>query len=203
MRPAAGAVHQHDVAHLKLPAIDQRVIGRAVGGEEGRVFRIVKHCRQRRKLRRGDDRLVAIGAVAHLDDDPVARLHAFYGAIDFDHITGGFHARRKRQLRLELIFAGRHQDVGEIDPGGANGDAHLPRRQRYRRKAFQPQVLRRSEFAADDRLRHQAARSLARDKASRISGIRSLPKYMSVLSRKMVGDPNPPRAITSSVLALS
>jgi hypothetical protein len=30
-----------------------------------------------------------------------------------------------------------------------------------------------------------------------------LPKYMSVLSMKMVGDPKPPRAITSSVLALS
>jgi aspartyl-tRNA(Asn)/glutamyl-tRNA(Gln) amidotransferase subunit A len=39
--------------------------------------------------------------------------------------------------------------------------------------------------------------------ASRISGRRSLPKYMSVLSRKIVGEPNPPRAITSSVLALS
>src|SRR6478672_6737940 len=84
-----------------------------------------------------------------------------------------------------------------------DGDAHLPRRQRRGVKHFQAQVLWRTEFAADDGLRHQAARSLRRARASRISGRRSLPKYMSVLSTKMVGEPKPPRATTSSVLALS
>src|SRR6266403_1220066 len=53
------------------------------------------------------------------------------------------------------------------------------------------------------RFQHQAALAFRRSKASRINGKRSLPKYMSVLSTKMVGVPKPPRAITSSVLALS
>ena len=88
-------------------------------------------------------------------------------------------------------------------PGGMNGDAHLARRQRRGRKAFQTQFLRRTEFAADDGFRHHAALALRRCSASRTSGNRSLPKYMSVLSMKIVGEPNPPRAITSSVLALS
>src|ERR1019366_8677596 len=101
------------------------------------------------------------------------------------------------------IFAGCHQYVGKVDPGGLNGDAHLARRQRRGGKRFEPQALGRAEFATDHRLRHQAALALRRCSASRISGIRSLPKYISVLSMKMVGDPKPPRAITSSVLALS
>ena len=99
----------------------------------------------------------------------------------------------------------RHQYVGKVDPGGLNGDAHLALRQWRGRKRFETQALGRAEFAADDGFRHQAAldAGLRRCSASRISGIRSLPKYMSVLSTKMVGEPNPPRAITSSVLALS
>ena len=84
-----------------------------------------------------------------------------------------------------------------------NGDTHLSRRERRGGKSFQTQALGRAEFAADDGFRHQAALALRRCSASRISGIRSLPKYMSVLSTKMVGEPKPPRAITSSVLALS
>src|SRR4029077_16601821 len=97
----------------------------------------------------------------------------------------------------------RHQDIREIDPRGTNGDAHLPRRQRRCGKCFQAQVLGRPEFAADDGSRHQAARAFRRSSASRIKSMRSLPKYMSVLSTNIVGEPNPPRAITSSVLALS
>src|SRR6202035_4465312 len=124
-------------------------------------------------------------------------------AVHLDDIAGGFHARRERQLRLELIFAGRHQDVREIDSGCAYGDAHLPRRQWLRRKRFQPQPPGRAELATNDGFWHQAALAFLRASASRTSGRRSLPKYMSVLSMKMVGEPKPPRAITSSVFALS
>src|ERR1700687_2608251 len=84
-----------------------------------------------------------------------------------------------------------------------NGDAHLALRELRRRKRFETQVLGRAEFAANDRLRHQAALALRRCNASRIKGSRALLKYISVLSTKMVGDPKPPRAMTSSVLALS
>src|SRR5699024_1414284 len=107
------------------------------------------------------------------------------------------------QWRLELVFARRHQDVRKIDPGSLDRNADLARRQRRRVKGFQAQAFGRTEIAADDGLRHQAAFPWSRSTASRISGIRSLPKYMSVLSTKMVGEPKPPRAITSSVLALS
>ena len=55
--------------------------------------------------------------------DELARDH-------LDDVAGGFHARREWQLRLELIFAGRHQYIRKVDPGRAYGDAHLPRRQR-------------------------------------------------------------------------
>src|ERR1700761_5260786 len=140
--------------------------------------------------------------MAQLDDDAVTHRDAMR-AVDLDDITSGFHAGRERQLRLELILAGRHQDVGEIDPGRADRYAHLSRRQWLRVKCFQPQPARWAEFAANDSFWHYAARSLRRAKASRNSGRRSLPKYMSVLSMKMVGEPKPPRAITSSVLALS
>src|SRR6187397_1643975 len=138
----------------------------------------------------------------HLDDHAIADRDALR-RVDLDHIAGGFDARRKRQRRLELILARRHQDIGKIDSGGTDGDAHLPGRQRYSSKRFQAEALGRAELAADDGFRHQAARAFRRSSASRISGIRSLPKYMSVLPTKIVGEPKPPRAITSSVLALS
>src|SRR5262249_43041133 len=157
---------------------------------------------QRRQLRRRHHDLVGIAAMALPDDHAIAHRNALR-AIHFDDVAGRFHARRERQFRLELVLAGRHQYVREIDSGRAHGNTHLPRRQRLRRKWFQSQPPRRAEFAADDSSRHQAARSLRRASASRISGRRSLPKYMSVLSTKMVGEPKPPRAITSSVLALS
>jgi hypothetical protein len=55
-----------------------------------------------------------IGRILHLDD-----------------VAGRLHAWRERQLRLELIFAGRHQDIGKIDPGCADGNADLPWRERH------------------------------------------------------------------------
>ncbi len=174
-----------------------------MGGEKRRALGIVEGRWQRRELRRRHHGLVGIGSVPHLDNHPVADRNAISGAIDLDDLTGGFHPGRERQRRLELILAGGHQNIGKVDPGGMNGDARLPRRQRRGGKCFQAQALGRAEFAADDGPRHQAALALRRCSASRTSGIRSLPKYMSVLSTKMVGDPNPPRAITSSVLALS
>ncbi len=61
----------------------------------------------------------------HLDDHAIAHGDAL-SRVDLDDIAGRFHARRERQRRLELILAGRHQDVREIQPGGADGDTHLP-----------------------------------------------------------------------------
>src|SRR5262245_12191772 len=141
--------------------------------------------------------------MAHLDDDLVADGDALRGVIHFNDIACRFHTGCKRQWRLELVLAGGHQHIGEIEPGGADGDAHLARLQRRGRHLFQPQGFGRAELAADDDPRHQAALAFWRCNASRISGRRSLPKYMSVLSMKMVGEPKPPRAITSSVLTLS
>ena len=80
-------------------------------------------------------------------------------AVDFDHVAGGFDARREWQRRLELVLARRHQNVGEIDSGGADGDAHLSRDQGCCVKRFQAQDFGRAELAADDGLRHQAARA--------------------------------------------
>ena len=195
-------MHQQHLARLKPAAIDQRMIGRAVAGQKRRTLGVVERRRQFHELRRRGDGFVGIGAVPHLDDDPVADRDA-RRLIHLDHIAGGFDARRERQRRLELILARRHQNVGKIDAGGADGDAHLPGGQGCCVKRFQAQALGRAEFAADDGFRHQAARTFRRCSASRISGIRSLPKYMSVLPTKIVGEPKPPRAITSSVLALS
>src|SRR6185369_12077976 len=199
---AARAVHQQHLAGFKPAAVDQRVIGGAVAGQERRAFGIIEGRRQFYELRRRGNGFIGIGAVPHLDDHAITDRDAF-GRVDLDDIAGGFHARRERQRRLELILARRHQNVGEVQPGGADSDTHLTRRQRLGVKRFQAQALGRPKLAADDGLRHQAARAFRRSSASRISSIRSLPKYMSVLSTKIVGEPKPPRAITSSVLALS
>src|SRR5581483_9777710 len=199
---AAGTVHQEHLAGRELAAIDQRMMGRAVRGEKSRTLRIIEIAGHPYELRGRHHRLVDIGAVPHLDDHLVANSDA-RSTISLDHVAGRLHARRERQLWLELIVARRHQYVGEIDAGRADRNPHLALAQGARGDLLQPQALGRAEFAADHRASHQAARSLRRISASRISGSRSLPKYMSVLSRKMVGEPKPPRAITSSVLALS
>ncbi len=196
-------MHEQHFARLNLAAIDQSMMGGAVRGQERCAFCIVEVRGQRHQLRRRNDGLIGISAVAHLHDNPVAHHDAGNAVGNLGHLPGRFHSGREGQLGLELIFAGRHQYIGKIDPGGMHGDAHLPLRQRRGSKGFQAQTLGRAEFAANDGLRHQAALAFRRCKASRISGSRSLPKYISVLSTKMVGEPNPPRAITSSVLALS
>jgi hypothetical protein len=153
---AAGAMHQQHLTRLEPAAVDQRVIGGAVTGEERRALGIVEGRRQLYQLRRRGDGFVAIGAVPHLDDHAVADGDAL-GRVDLDDIAGGFDARRERQRRLELVFARRHQYVREIDAGGADGDAHLPERQRRRGECFQTQALGRAEYATDDSLGHQAA----------------------------------------------
>src|SRR5579864_819437 len=172
-------------------------------GEKGRTFSMIEVRRQRRELVRRDHGLVGIGPVPHSYDDAVADCEALRRSVDLDHVAGRLDARRERQVRLELIFAGRHQYVRKVDARRADRDTHLPCSERQPSKRLQPQPLGRAERAANDGAHHQAARSLARASASRTSGRRSLPKYMSVLSMKMVGEPKPPRAITSSVLALS
>jgi hypothetical protein len=75
--------------------------------------------------------------VPHLDNHPVADRDAFGRAIDLDHVARRFHAGREWQWRLELIFAGRHQNVRKIDPGGLDSDPHSPLRQRRRGNGFQ------------------------------------------------------------------
>src|SRR5689334_2235564 len=195
-------MHQKHFTRLYLSTINQAMIGGAMRGEEGRAFRIIERRGERRELRRRHHDLIGVPAVPKLHDHAIADGH-IGRVLHLDDIAGRFHARRERQLRLELIFAGRHQDIGKIDSGRADGDAHLPRRERHRLKAFESQAFGRAELAAHDFFGHQAARSLRRARTSRTSGSRSLPKYMSVLSTKIVGEPNPPRAITSSVLALS
>src|ERR1700761_6501711 len=141
--------------------------------------------------------------MAHLDDHAVTDGNTAGAIRDLADGAGRLHARREWQIRLELVFARRHQDVRKIDARRAEGDAHLAFLQGPRDKGLEPKFFRRPVSAADDRARHQAALAFRRDSASRNSGSRSLPKYMSVLSRKIVGEPKPPRAITSSVFALS
>ncbi len=69
-----------------------------------------------------------------------------------------------------------------------------------------PQVMVRiddRQVGLEDGLAAHALWSLSAATASAIRGRRSLPKYMSVRFTKMVGEPKPPRAITSSVFSRS
>src|SRR3569833_948012 len=140
--------------------------------------------------------------MTHFGDHAVANSNTACTIAKLDDITGGFHAGRERQLGLELILAGHHQYVGKIDAGGTEHHPHLACSEWPRSNSLLLLVFGWFKFAADNSPRHQAAFFFLAN-ASRTSGSRSLPKYMSVVSRKMVGEPKPPRFITSSVLALS
>jgi hypothetical protein len=124
-------MHQQHFTRFDLAAIDQRVMRGAVGGEKRRPLGIVECRRQRSELRRRHHDLVGIAAMAQLDDDAITDRDARHIAGDFADVAGRFHARRERQFGLELIFAGRHQDIRKIDPGGAHGNADLPGFQRH------------------------------------------------------------------------
>ena len=49
----------------------------------------------------------------------------------FEHDAGDLQARNEWQLRLDLVFALDHQDVGKIDAGSAHADPHLAGAERW------------------------------------------------------------------------
>ena len=54
-------------------------------------------------------------------DHPVARLKPRSGGRHY-HFARRFHAWHERQRGLELVFAAGHQQVGEVERGGADPD---------------------------------------------------------------------------------
>ena len=116
------------------------MISGAMAGQERRPLGVIECRRQAHELRGRGDGFIAISAVPHLDDHLVADRDAL-GRIDLDDFAGGLDARRERQRRLKLILACCHQDIGKIDPGGADGDAHLPGGQRRGVERFQAQAF--------------------------------------------------------------
>src|SRR3546814_3127125 len=52
-----------------------------------------------------------------------------------------FRSRREREARLELVFAGDHQGVGKVQPGGTHLQPHIAWAERRQRQVFEAQAL--------------------------------------------------------------
>src|SRR5690606_2025868 len=83
----------------------------------------------------------AEGAVAGGGHHAVADLDVADLLADFGDLAGTFHAGREGEGRLELVLAGDHQGVGEIQAGGMHLDAHVARAECRQRQVFQAEAL--------------------------------------------------------------
>ena len=57
----------------------------------------------------------------------LAQLHAVHARAQLAHRAGAFQPHHVGQRGLVLVAAMRHQQVGEVDAGGADADQHLAR----------------------------------------------------------------------------
>ena len=72
-------------------------------------------------------------AVQHREH-AIARPDALRAHADRPDMTRGLETRGERRHRSFLVFAGRHQEIGEVDPGGGDVDKNLSRTRRCGRR---------------------------------------------------------------------
>jgi len=152
---AAGAMHQQRLPGLQPGAVDQRVMGGAVGGAERGALGKAEAGRQRHRLLGRDHDLLGIAALAQRHHHLVAGGERAVGAVaDLADRARRLEAGNEGQRRLVLVEAGDHQQIREVDAGGVDGDAKLPRAQRRGRHLLEREVLGRAELSAQDSLGH-------------------------------------------------
>ena len=119
------AQHQHGFAGLELAAVDQRMVRGGVNHDEGRCVDRRKTGRQRHAQRSWRQRVRAKTAGARQAGHALADLEvgdAFAHRLDTASVFG---TRHKGQGRLHLVLVLHDQQVGEVQTGGLDGDAHL------------------------------------------------------------------------------
>jgi hypothetical protein len=82
---------------------------------------------------------------------PIANGNLGHAIPDFSDNSGGFHARRKGERRLELVFTRNHQGVGEVQANGMNLNLYLARLNFRLFNLFHDQDIRISEFLTNKR----------------------------------------------------
>jgi hypothetical protein len=109
------------------------------------------------------DNLFGIAAVRRDGDHPIAEARSRSRRAQFQHLAGDFEAGTEGRLRLLLVLAAGDQAVGEIDPAGADPDAHLAGTGARLCNLGQAQPSWTNEFMADDGL-HGSESSIVEEK---------------------------------------
>src|SRR5262249_4264749 len=178
-------------AELVAAALLQRVVRGAVGHGEGRAILVAHVARHRQQVALVDDRLAGVAAMADHADHPVADLVAADACAQFGHVAADLVARGEGTRRLELVFVGDDQRVGEVDARGADGDTHLALAQRLGRQLHQLEALRPARRFAQHRAHDVGSIPLFRLSAALIrwrTGQRpSAPAGRPFAGRKMAG----------------
>ena len=158
---AAGVVNEHGLAGSERghPVKGERR-GQEVHRDGGRL-RVGQAVGDVKDLRRRDHHGVGISAEARQGDDPLAGREADHRPPERVDVPRHLVADDDRCARRVRIEAEAGQDVGEVDPGGADADADLAIARRRIRPLAQLEDLGRTEPRNDDLAHGQGPRGAA------------------------------------------
>jgi hypothetical protein len=129
----------------------QREMRGAVGDRKGGGGDVIHLVGDRHHRSAIDDDLLGIAAAeAQHRENPPAAGQMRHRRAGLDHLAGGFEAGGERELGFDLVLAGDHQRVGEIDAAGSDADARLMRQQSGAGGLVEPQRFGSAPFPAQD-----------------------------------------------------
>ena len=148
---ARRAVHQQDLAPGQPGLILQPQMRGAIGDRKAGGGDIVDGIGQYEYALLRCDHLFGKAAVLEHRHHPVAGAAARHRRPALEHPAGDFEAGRERQFRLRLVAAGDDQRIGEVQAGGAHGDAHSVGREWRIRRILDAKPAGIAPFPANDR----------------------------------------------------
>ncbi len=128
---------------------------RHVGDRDGRGLGVAQRVGKAKGLRGGHNHAVGIASESRQRDDPVAFVRGGHASPDGVHDPGDLVSDDDRRLWRVGVEAHASEDIGEIDPGGSNGDADFSLAGDRVGQLAQLEDLRRA-VARDDHLPHDA-----------------------------------------------